>query len=180
MRFTSRGIGWLIAGAIICATAADSDDLISAAGTLLIGLTFAAVYFMKQRFTPKGIGWFIAGGILTAFTVESALGEISRTISTLSLGGSDISTVLIGAVIACSCFFAFYRQNRRGVYDLAAEMGIDMPEPQEEEPTETVAEPITGSPAGTGAEPLHHGSEVEFEIAAAGEDRSIDVDTEIR
>ena len=184
MRFTSKGIGWLIAGAVIGATALDSDDLISAAGTLLIGLTLAAVYLMKQRFEPKGTGWFIAGGIMTAFTVEMALGEFSRIVRITSLDGSDLSTVLIGAIISCACFFAFYRNNVRGVHELAAEMGIDIPEPAEEEPAEeqtaekqyaeTHVEPVSGGAAGTAAEAVHSGSEVEFELETAGEDRKAD------
>ena len=45
MRFTSRGIGWLIAGGIICATAISSDSLSDVLITLIIaGGCFFAFY----------------------------------------------------------------------------------------------------------------------------------------
>ena len=107
MRFTSKGIGWLIAGAIICAVSVESDSWASAAGTLLFGLVFVSVYFIKQFFDPRGTGWFIAGGIFLAFSVETLLGVTGGLLKNSFLNRDDLSTTLIGLVIAGGCLFAF-------------------------------------------------------------------------
>ena len=94
MRFTSKEIGWLIAGGLICATAVGDDSITSAAGTALFGLVFVAVYFMKQFFDPQGIGFFIAGGILLAFGVETFLGLTGGLIKNSFLDRDSLSDVL--------------------------------------------------------------------------------------
>ena len=158
MRFTSKGIGWLIAGAIIAASAVDSDSLSSAAGTLLFGLVFAAVYVIKQFFDPKGTGWFIAGGIMLAFSVETMLGVTGGILKNSFLDRDDLSTTLIGLIIACACLFAFYKNNKHAVDHLASQAGIEMPQTGYEESAAVhhdapVVEEVT-----------REGSEVEFEL----------------
>lgn len=120
MRFTSKGIGWLIAGGLICSTAVGDDSITSAVGTALFGLVFIVVYIMKQYFEPKGVGFFIAGGILLAFGVETFLGMTGGLIKNSFLDRDDLSSVLFAIVIAGACLFAFYRRNRSAVDDLAA------------------------------------------------------------
>jgi len=191
MRFTSKGIGWLIAGAIIAASAVDSDSLSSAAGTLLFGLVFAAVYVIKQFFDPKGTGWFIAGGIMLAFSVETMLGVTGGILKNSFLDRGDLSTTLIGLIIACACLFAFYRNNKHAVDHLASQAGIEMPQTGYEEPAavhhdapvvepEPAAGPATGqagaapasgaaaagqtAPAPVVEEVTREGSDVEFEL----------------
>lgn len=160
MRFTSKGIGWLIAGGIICAAAVGDDSLASAAGTALFGLVFIAVYFIKQYFDPAGIGWFIAGGILLAFSAETMLGVTGGILKGSFLDRDSLSDVLIALVIAAGCLFAFYKRNQREVDDLAADMGVDMDMMRPAHAPEA-AEPVQGSsePAAEEAVP-----EIEFEM----------------
>ena len=149
MKFTSKGIGWLIAGGIICAAAVGDDSLASAAGTALVGLVFIAVYFIKQYFDPAGIGWFIAGGILLAFSAETMLGVTGGILKGSFLDRDSLSDVLISLVIAAGCLFAFYKRNQREVDELASDigMGVDMDvarpgqAPQAAEPVQETSEP---------------------------------------
>ena len=119
MKLDSKGIGWLIAGVVICASSfpgTGAGDMIS---TILIGLTFIAVYVMKQKFKPVGLGWFIAGGIFFAFTVdivfEAAAGLFSR--------GSDdaglLSSIMIGGALSFFFMLMFYHKNREVLQDVA-------------------------------------------------------------
>lgn len=175
MRFTSKGIGWLIAGAIICATAVESSSWASAAGTLMIGLVFAAVYVIKQFFAPKGIGWFIAGGILLAFSVETMLGMTGRLLKNSFFDRADLSSTLIGLIISCACLFAFYKSNKHAVDGMASDMGIDLPHAA----SAPAADHAASAPAAdqTASAPVaeaaaHVGSDVEFEIKTAKEDKA--------
>lgn len=118
MKFTSEGIGWLIAGGIICASATGSDGFASAIGTLMIGLVFAAVYFIKQFFDPAGLGWFIAGGILLAFCVETMIGVAGGLFRNSFLNRDDFSDTLVALVTALGCMFAFYLKNKSEIDDL--------------------------------------------------------------
>ena len=49
MKFTGKGIGWLIAGALVCVSAFPGDSIGGILSTVAIGLVFIAVYLMKQR-----------------------------------------------------------------------------------------------------------------------------------
>ena len=69
MKLTPKGIGWLIAGLIICASSTEASGIASKLRTIALGLVYVAVYLIKQVFAPRMIGWFIAGGILLAFVV---------------------------------------------------------------------------------------------------------------
>lgn len=195
MRFTSKGIGWLIAGAIIGATAVESSSWASAAGTLMIGLVFAAVYVIKQFFAPKGIGWFIAGGIFLAFSVETLLGVTGRLLKNSFFDRGDLSSTLIGLIISCACLFAFYKSNKHAVDGMASDMGIDLPQTGFTEPVSapaeaayepaaaqtaaetaadqaaTIAADQAASATASGAA-AHEGSAVEFEIKTVKEDKA--------
>ena len=165
MRFTSKGIGWLIAGAIICATAVESSSWASAAGTLMIGLVFAAVYVIKQFFAPKGVGWFIAGGILLAFSVETMLGMTGRLLKNSFFDRADLSSTLIGLIISCACLFAFYKSNKHAVDGMASDMGIDLPQAA----SAPAADQAASAPVAEVA--VHEGSNVEFEIKTETENK---------
>ena len=167
MRFTSKGIGWLIAGAIICATAVESSSWASAAGTLMIGLVFAAVYVIKQFFAPKGIGWFIAGGILLAFSVETMLGMTGRLLKNSFFDRADLSSTLIGLIISCACLFAFYKSNKHAVDGMASDMGLDLPQ----DASAPAADQAAYAPAVAEAA-VHEGSDVEFEIKTETENKA--------
>ena len=158
MRFTSKGIGWLIAGGIICAAAVGDDSLTSAAGTALFGLVFIAVYFIKQYFDPAGIGWFIAGGILLAFSAETMLGVTGGIFKNSFLDRDSLSDVLISLVIAAGCLFAFYKRNQREVDDLASDIGMDM---------DMIRPASSAEPARETAEE-EAASEIEFELETKG------------
>lgn len=112
MRFSGRGIGWLIAGALICCSMTEADSAASAAGTVALGFVFIAIYLMKQKFDPSGIGWFIAGGILTAFCIEEMLGVIGGFVTRFSIVKDDLSTILISVIFASGCLYMFYRSNK--------------------------------------------------------------------
>ena len=179
MRFTSKGIGWLIAGAIICATAVESSSWASAAGTLMIGLVFAAVYVIKQFFAPKGVGWFIAGGILLAFSVETMLGMTGRLLKNSFFDRADLSSTLIGLIISCACLFAFYKSNKHAVDGMASDMGLDLPQTGSAEAADMpagaapapAADQTASAPAVSEAA-AHEGSDVEFEIKTETENKA--------
>ena len=119
MKLDSKGIGWLIAGGVICASSFPGKDVGDMMSTILIGLTFIAVYAMKQKFRPVGLGWFIAGGIFFAFTMdiifEAAAGLFSR--------GSDdaglLSSIMIGGALTFFFLLMFYHRNREVLQDVA-------------------------------------------------------------
>ena len=119
MKLDGKGIGWLIAGVVICASSFPGNGVGDMMSTILIGLTFIAVYAMKQKFRPVGLGWFIAGGILFAFTMdivfEAAAGLFSR--------GSDdaglLSSIMIGGALTFFFLLMFYHRNREVLQDVA-------------------------------------------------------------
>ena len=119
MKLDSKGIGWLIAGVVICASSFPGTGVADMISTLLIGFTFIAVYVMKQKFKPAGLGWFIAGGIFFAFTMdivfEAAAGLFSR--------GSDdaglLSSIMIGGALTFFFLMMFYHRNREVLHDVA-------------------------------------------------------------
>ena len=99
MKFTSKGIGWLIFGVIVCASSTEAYGIAAKLSTIMLGLVFVLVYFLKQIFVPRGIGWFIAGGILVAFAVEEGL--------------TDDGLLAVG--IAAACLMVFYFRNKDGL-----------------------------------------------------------------
>lgn len=109
MKLTAKGIGWLIAGLIICASSTESYGIAAKLSTIALGLVFVAVYLMKQVFVPRGIGWFIAGGVLVAFVVEEGLTEEG----------------LISVGIAAACLAVFYFRNRHDIDNAAGEWSIE-------------------------------------------------------
>lgn len=96
MKLSTKGIGWLIAGGIICLSATESYGFRSTLSTIALGMVFILIYVMKQIFDPRGIGWFIAGGVLLAFLVEEGFTE------------EGLTTL----VISTACLVAFYLKNR--------------------------------------------------------------------
>ena len=54
MKITPKGIGWLIFGVIVCASATEAYGIISALSTLALGFVFILIYVMKQFFKPRG------------------------------------------------------------------------------------------------------------------------------
>jgi hypothetical protein len=99
MKFTTKGIGWLIFGVIVCASSTEAYGIAAKLSTIMLGLVFVLVYFLKQIFVPRGIGWFIAGGILVAFAVEEGL--------------TDDGLLAVG--IAAACLMVFYFRNKDGL-----------------------------------------------------------------
>ncbi len=138
MKLTAKGIGWLIAGLIICASATESYGIAAKLSTIALGLVFVAVYLMKQIFVPRGIGWFIAGGVLVAFVVEEGLSEEGW----ISVG------------IAAACLMVFYFRNKDGLE--AASGGTIEYYPDEETGDESVdpnAAPAYDPDAAPGEDP---------------------------
>ena len=169
MKFTSKGIGWLIAGLIICYSATQPDDLAGTIGSFLLGLVFVVVYLMKQSFEPAGKGWFIAGGILTAFLVETTMETLAETFRGHPFDKDDLSTILIVLVIVCGCFYAFYRVNKYEIDETAAEFGIGDYYPTrilDAEDEDTEAEPDTGEEPEAAEPEQEEPEEIEFEFSA--------------
>ena len=138
MKLTAKGIGWLIAGLIICASATESYGIAAKLSTIALGLVFVAIYLMKQIFVPRGIGWFIAGGVLVAFVVEEGLSEEGW----ISVG------------IAAACLMVFYFRNKDGLE--AASGGTIEYYPDEETGDESVdpnAAPAYDPDAAPGEDP---------------------------
>ena len=99
MKITPKGIGWLIFGVIVCASATEAIGIISALSTIALGLVFILIYVMKQFFKPRGIGWYIFGGMLLAFCIES---------------GANSDT-LIAAVLGFASLLWFYFRNKEAL-----------------------------------------------------------------
>lgn len=158
MRFSTKGIGWLIFGVIVCLSSTESDDIPGIASTIALGLVFIAIYLMKQRFDPKGIGWFIAGGGLLAFCLDELLSILGGFVLSLSILPGDLSDMLIGFIVAAVCLYMFYRTNKYAIDDVADDMGVgdefEFPYQQEVFREETVEETVetteehTVTPAG--------------------------------
>ncbi len=109
MKITPKGIGWLIFGVIVCASATEAYGIISALSTIALGLVFILIYVMKQFFKPRGLGWYILGGMLLAFCIES---------------GANSDT-LISAVIAFASLLWFYYRNREALDYMFSGMTTD-------------------------------------------------------
>lgn len=120
MKWSGKGIGWLIAGLLICATAFPGNGIADVMSTIAIGLVFILIFLMKQRFQPRGLGWFIAGGILIAFAVDCFFDQLGAFFS--KDGGADsglLSDMFISLIIAGGFMYLFYRRNRRTLEDAA-------------------------------------------------------------
>ncbi len=109
MKITPKGIGWLIFGVIVCASATEAIGLISALSTIALGLVFILIYVMKQFFKPRSLGWYILGGIMLAFSIESGLN----------------SDTLIAAVIAFASLLWFYYRNKNDLDSVFSGMVTD-------------------------------------------------------
>lgn len=96
MKITPKGIGWLIFGVIVCASATESIGIIPALSTIALGLVFILVYVMKQFFKPRSLGWYIVGGMMLSFSIESGFN----------------SDTLIALVIAFASLLWFYFKNK--------------------------------------------------------------------
>ena len=96
MKITPKGIGWLIFGVLVCASATESIGIIPALSTIALGLVFILIYVMKQFFKPHGLGWYIFGGMLLAFSIESGVN----------------SDTLIALALAAVNLFMFYYRNK--------------------------------------------------------------------
>lgn len=158
MRFTTKGIGWLIFGLIVCMSSTESGSFISKVSTIVLGLVFVGVYFIKQVFTPRGIGWFIGGGILIAFAVEEIV-------------TGSVSNVVIALIIAALCLGWFYIRNRDDVEK--AVIGIDEEEESllyQPEDYQAAGERSSGpDPAGK-ADEADEADEVEYEFTMRDEE----------
>ncbi len=140
MKLSLKGIGWLIAGGIICASATEAYGVAAKMSTIALGLVFVAVYLMKQIFKPARIGWFIAGGILVAFVVEEGLTEEGL----FSLG------------IAAVCLGIFYFKNRDVLREIMDGGTLEYYPDEEETEAETVDPyevPAYDPEAGPGEDP---------------------------
>ena len=169
MRFSGKGIGWLIFGLIVCMSSTEADDIPGVASSIALGLVFIAIYLMKQRFQPRGIGWFIGGGILLAFTLDELLSLMSGFISTLSILPGDLTDMFIGGIAATGCLYMFYKRNREDLNDYADGIGMeeDIQFPYHEEVfRETVVEEAAQvvTPESADAETDEDGSVVEIEV----------------
>ena len=154
MRFTTKGIGWLIAGGIIAASSAEASGLTAKLSTIALGLVFILIYVMRQFFKPHGIGWFIAGGVLLAFSIE------------MGLDSSGLMGIFLGVVF----LFLFYSKNKE-VFDsmMAGTWEPDDDEKWQADPPEiTVVEETDGNKVKktvtVKVEEVKDADEVEFEF----------------
>ena len=162
MKLTTRGIGWLIAGGIICASVTEAYGIPANLSTIALGLVFVAVYIIKQFFTPRGIGGFIAGRVLIASAVEEGL---------TSDGG-------IAVGIAAACLMVFYFINKNDIDTNIDEITLEY-YPDEEENAEAV-DPYDmpdyadygSDPAGSSSSESSADDVVEFEFEQSGSERS--------
>ena len=99
MKLTFKGIGWLIFGLLIIASSFETYGWADKLSTIGIGLTFVAVYVMKQIFKPRMYGFFIAGGIMLSFCIYNGINE----------------ELIMPLAIAVACLGAFYVLNKRSV-----------------------------------------------------------------
>lgn len=106
MKLSANGIGWLIFGALICASVTEASGWRSALSTLVLGAVFISIYLMKQRFKTHGIGWYICGGVLLAFICDA----------------DELSDMFISLVIAAACLIVFYFRNKESVDELIDEI----------------------------------------------------------
>lgn len=113
MRFTTKGLGWLIFGGLVIASATESHGVFAVLSTIVLGLVFIAIYVMRQFFKPRGLGWYILGGMLLAFCVESGYN----------------SDTLISLVVGLTLLAVFYLKNKDEL--LAMVDGIVLDEPLE-------------------------------------------------
>lgn len=123
MKFSTKGLGWLIAGALVCLSATASYGVADAASTIAIGLVFIAVYLMKQKFRPRGIGWFIAGGIVLAYCLDLLIQFLGEAITGYDNSSGGPTDLLISLVVAGVCMFLFYLRNKTELQDVADDMG---------------------------------------------------------
>ena len=140
MKITPKGIGWLIFGVIVCASATEAIGIVSALSTIALGLVFILIYVMKQFFKPRGIGWYIFGGMLLAFCIESGANSDS----------------LIAAVLGFASLVWFYYRNKEALDYMFSGMTTDeigdfsyvdedtYPEPETYETVEEVVEEAEG------------------------------------
>ena len=171
MKLSSKGIGWLIAGVVICASAFPGTGIGDIMSTLMIGLVFIAVYVMKQRFRPAGTGWFIAGGFFMAFTVDCFFDVAGSFFSQGSNASGDLSSVVIGAAVTCFLMFMFYSRNKEVLKDVAdgadysdeGEFGFPY---QEQVFREDTVEPVSEKADADGGNEAPAGEEgiIEFEV----------------
>lgn len=164
MKWTGKGVGWLIAGALICVSAFPGEDIADMISTIMIGLVFIAIFLMKQRFEPRGLGWFIGGGILIAFCMDMLFGIAGGFFSSISADSSDLSDMLIGFICACGCMFMFVRKNKP-ILD-----GTDYEEsefPYQEEVFKEYTDTVETTAAETEqvVTPVEDKMEVEFEVS---------------
>lgn len=158
MKMTTKGIGWLIFGTIVCLSMTEADGVRGALSSVFLGAVFVSIYFIKQRFDPKGIGWYIASGVFLAFLVEA----------------DSASNLIIALVIAVACMMEFLRRNRKEVQDVIndADEGISeyspdwMNEGSAEVPEEETVVSVSPEVEAAAEEASKQGSseEVEFEI----------------
>lgn len=138
MKITPKGIGWLIFGVIVCASATEAYGIIPALSTIALGLVFILIYVMKQFFKPRGLGWYIVGGLMLAFSIESGYN----------------SDTLIALVVAFVSLLLFYFSNREALDYMFSGMTSDeigdfsyvdedtYPEPEVYETVEVVEETV--------------------------------------
>lgn len=176
MKFSTKGLGWLIAGALVCLSATASYGVADAASTIAIGMVFIAVYLMKQRFRPRGIGWFIAGGIVLAYCLDlliQFLGEAFTGHDNSSGGPTDL---LISLVVAGVCMVLFYLRNKADLQDVADDMGhVEYNEfPGQEEVFGDLADEAEEQTSAEEAEEQTSAddTEIEFDFEPAEEDPS--------
>ena len=112
MKFSKKGIGWLIFGLIVCFSATEGDDIADIVSSIMLGLVFVAIYLMKQKFDPKGIGWFIGGGVLLAFCSDQLLTIAAGLVRSFSIIPGDLSDMFISLIISCILLYVFYSKNK--------------------------------------------------------------------
>lgn len=136
-----------------------------------IGLTFVAVYVMKQIFKPRMYGFFIAGGIMLSFCIYNGINE----------------ELIMPLAIAVACLGAFYVLNKRSVdaiVDDIDSLGDDeienfdyvAPESYEEAPADASESDSAADADGQSADGT---SDSAADADSSGEDGAIEIETKI-
>lgn len=171
MKLTWKGIGWLVFGIMMMAASTSAYGIAEKISDIGIGLTFVAVYVMKQIFKPRMYGFFIAGGIMLSFCIYNGINE----------------ELIVPLAIAVACLGAFYVLNKRSVDAIVDDIdslgddeieNFDYVAPESYEDTGASADADTSSD-GTSDSAIDADIEFSDGTSDSAEDGAIEIETKI-
>lgn len=173
MKLTWKGIGWLVFGIMMMAASTSAYGIAEKISDIGIGLTFVAVYVMKQIFKPRMYGFFIAGGIMLSFCIYNGINE----------------ELIMPLAIAVACLGAFYVLNKRSVDAIVDDIdslgddeieNFDYVAPESYEDANTSSADADGNSAdGTSDSAIDADIESSDGTSDSAEDGAIEIETKI-